>query len=90
MRVACTGDAGATCSGKVRLKRGKKAYGSKSFRIPAGKTATVRVKLRKSARKAVNRSRKGKTVQLTVRGTDSAGQPISVTRSVKLLRAKRK
>ncbi len=52
VRVNCAGDAGAVCRGTVKLVRGKATYGSKAFAIKAGKTATVKVTLRKSARKA--------------------------------------
>jgi hypothetical protein len=88
VRVACVGDAGAFCKGTVRLKRAGRRYGTKAFTIAAGKTATVRVKLRKSAFKTVKRAKRGKKVRLTVRGADSAGARFSVSRSVTLLRPK--
>jgi hypothetical protein len=52
VRINCTGDAGAVCRGTVKLVRGSATVGSKSFAIKAGKTTTVSVTLKRSARKA--------------------------------------
>ena len=87
-RLTCAGDAGATCKGTLRLRKGKRRYGTKAFTIRAGRTATVSVKLRKSAFKTIKRAKRGKKVSLTLRGADSAGTRFSVSRSVTLLRPK--
>ena len=44
VRLTCAGDAGAVCKGTVRLRTGKRRYGTKAFTIAAGKTATVSVR----------------------------------------------
>jgi murein tripeptide amidase MpaA len=88
VRVLCAGDTGAKCKGTLRLRKGGKRYGTKTFTIAAGKTATLSVKLRKSAFRAVKRAKRGKKVSLTLRGADSAGRRFSVSRSVTLLRPK--
>jgi hypothetical protein len=88
LRISCAGDAGASCKGTVRLKKGKTLYGSKAFRIAAGRTATVTVKLRKSARKALKKSKSGKKVTLSITGSDSSGGRIAVRQSLRLLRPK--
>ena len=64
MRLRCLLD--TTCAGLVRLQaraRGAtaaaaKSYGSKRYRIKAGKKATLRVKLNRAGRKALRRKRK--------------------------------
>ena len=63
VRVTCVGDAGAVCRGALRLARGSTSYGSKQFRIAAGKTATVKVTLRSKARRAL---KSGRTVRATL------------------------
>ena len=90
VRVACAGDAGATCEGKAKLKRRGKMLGSKRFTIAAGKTTKVVVKLRKSAFKKVKRSQHGLKAKLSVNGTDSSGAQFGSKKSVKLLRPKRR
>ena len=87
-RLTCAGDGGATCKGTLRLRKGKRRYGTKAFTIRAGRTATVSVKLRKSAFKTVKRAKRGKKVSLSLRGADSAGTKFSLNRSVTLLRPK--
>jgi hypothetical protein len=77
VRVNCAGDAGAVCRGTVKLVRGKATYGSKAFAVKAGKTATVKVKLRKSARKA-------SAATVVISGRDSSGAALRVRQSVKL------
>ena len=63
VRVACTGDAGAVCRGTLKLARGSTTYGSKQFKIAAGKTATVKLTLRAKARRAM---KSGRTVKATL------------------------
>ena len=83
VRVRCEGDAGATCAGTLKLARGKASYGSKRFSIKAGKTATVKLTLSKSARKALKAKRTVKAT-LTASGKDSAGARIATRQSVRL------
>ena len=87
VRVNCAGDAGAVCRGTVKIMRGKASYGSKKFAVKAGKTATVKVSLRKNAKSALKKAGK-KAIKTTVviTGTDSAGQRINVRQAVKLKR----
>ena len=87
VRVNCTGDAGAVCRGTVKIMRGKSSYGSKNFAVKAGKTATVKVSLRKNAKSALKKAGK-KAIKSTVviTGADSAGQRINVRQAVKLKR----
>jgi murein tripeptide amidase MpaA len=77
VRVNCAGDAGAVCRGTVKLTSGKALYGSKAFAVKAGKTATVKVTLRRSARKASKAT-------VLVSGKDSSGVALRVRQSVKL------
>ena len=77
VRVNCAGDAGAVCRGTVKIVRGKASYGSKAFAVRAGKTATVKVSLRKSARTALTRGAVKTTVVVSGRG-------IAARQSVKL------
>jgi hypothetical protein len=85
VRVNCAGDAGAVCRGTVKLMRGKTSYGSKKFAVKAGKTATVKVKLRKKAKAALRKAGK-KAVKSTVviTGADSSGRRINVRQAVRL------
>jgi hypothetical protein len=77
VRVNCTGDAGAVCRGTVKLTAGKTTYGSRAFAVKAGKTATVKVTLRRSARRASQAT-------VLVSGKDSSGVALRARQSVKL------
>ncbi len=90
VRVACTGDAGATCSGTLKLERRGKSLGSKRFTLAAGATAKVVVKLKKSAFKKVKRKRHGLKANLILSGTDSSGAQFGSSKSVRLLRPRRR
>jgi murein tripeptide amidase MpaA len=81
VRVACAGDAGAVCRGTARLVRGKATYGSKRFAVKAGKTATVKIAVRKKARAEITKRR---TYAVVVSGKDSAGTTLRARQSVKL------
>jgi hypothetical protein len=85
VRVNCSGDAGAVCRGTVKVVRGKATYGAKQFAVKAGKTATVKVKLRKSAKAALKKAGK-KAVKSTVviTGKNSEGARISARQAVRL------
>jgi hypothetical protein len=66
IKVRCA-RTGTRCKGRLSLAKG---YGRKSLSIASGKTAKVKVKLSRKARRAVNRARrKGKKVRVTVTPT---------------------
>ena len=66
IKVRCA-RGGERCRGRMSLAKG---YGRKSLSIASGKTARVKVKLSRKARRAVNRARrKGKRVRVTVTPT---------------------
>jgi triacylglycerol lipase len=48
IRLTCTGPAGAVCAGRLQLRRThpKRFYGGRSFRVPAGTTRTVPVRMK--------------------------------------------
>ena len=87
--MSCAGDAGATCKGKAQLLRKGKAWGGKKFTIAAGQTKTVKIKLKKSAFKALKRKGKQK-LTLKVTGTDSAAAAFTARKTVKCSRRRRK
>ena len=89
VRVQCTGDTGATCKGRVRIKAKGKTLGSKRFTIAAGKSRSVVVKLKKASFKKLVRTRTRK-VTLRLSGQDSAGARIAAKRSVILGAPKRR
>ncbi len=89
VRVQCTGDTGATCKGRVRIKAKGKTLGSKRFTIAAGKSRSVVVKLKKASFKKLVRTRTRK-VTLRLSGQDSAGARIAAKRSVILRAPKRR
>ena len=88
VRVACEGDAGATCKGKAQLLRGRKAWGGKRFSMAAGQTRTVAIKLKKSAFKKLKRKGKQK-LTLKVTGTDATAA-FTVRQTVRVLEPKQK
>ncbi len=55
VRLACSGPAGAICAGRLELRRSdpKRFYGARAFRVRAGSTRTVRVRLKGRRPKAV-------------------------------------
>ena len=64
VRINCTGDTGARCKGKVRLKRrGEAASGAKKYDIAAGKTKTVVVKLKQASFKKLKRHKRSLKVR---------------------------
>ena len=81
VRIAGEGDAGAMATGRLRVVRGTKQYGAKRFSVRAGQTKTVKVKLRKSTRRAL-RSGKALRATLTAKGTDSSGASIAARQEV--------
>ena len=90
VRIACDGDAGATCKGKVQLLRKRtKVWGAKRFTIAAGKAKTVKVKLRKPAFKALKR-KGSQRLTIKVTGKDSAGTAFTARQKVRVLAPKKK
>jgi choice-of-anchor B domain-containing protein len=55
VRVRCAGTAGTRCLGRLALRRAGRAIGARSYAIRAGRTATVRVRLRPAAYRALTR-----------------------------------
>lgn len=82
IKVRCA-KGGARCKGRLSLAKG---YGKKSLSISSGKTAKIKVKLSRKARRAVLRARKGKKVRVTVTPTGGRRDFATVT----LLRPKKK
>jgi hypothetical protein len=83
VRIRGEGDAGAVAKGVLRVVRGKQQYGAKRFSVRAGQTKTVKVKLRRSTRKAL-RSGKALRATLTAKGTDTSGASIAARQAVRL------
>ncbi len=70
-----------TCNGKVTLKRKKKTLGAARFSVKAGKTKTVKVKLKKAGKALLGRSRKAKvTASIKLTGAKAAGFPLTLKR----------
>jgi hypothetical protein len=89
VRLACEGDAGATCAGRVRFLRRGKSWGGKRVTMAAGETDRVKVKLREKAFRRLKR-KDSQRVTLRVSGKDSAGTAFAEQVRVKLLEPKRK
>lgn len=82
LRLRCAAGT-ATCSGTVSLRLGTKAIGTASYSVAAGKTATVRLTVKRAQRtKALKRGAK-----LTVRIAPTGGT--AATKAVTLKRARR-
>jgi hypothetical protein len=76
--VGCT--AGSTCRGTLRVRKGTTVLASTSYRIGAGKSATVRVKLTPTGRRVVRRSR---THRVTVEIRPSNGPTVARTMTLR-------
>jgi len=83
IKVRC-GKGGPRCKGRLTLA---KRYGKKSLSIASGKSAKIKVKLSRKARRAVLRSRKGKKIRVTVRPSGGGRRDFA---TVTLLRPKKK
>jgi hypothetical protein len=83
IRVRCA-KGGPRCRGRMTLA---KRYGKKSLSIAAGKSARIKVKLSRKARRAVLRSRKGKRIRVTVTPRGGGRRDFA---TVRLLRPKKK
>ncbi len=78
VRVRCAGTSGSRCLGRVQLRRAGTAIGSRSFALRAGRTATVRVPLRRAAYRALVR-RGAQRVQIAVGSRGAAASRRMVT-----------
>ena len=78
VKLSCPKGAGI-CDGTLSLKSGRVSLGSKSFRIRAGKSATLRIKPRPSAFR-----RAGKKVTASVFSRDSLGTAAESIATLKL------
>jgi hypothetical protein len=85
VRVAIDGAAGATMSGRVKLARGKRAYGSARFKGTAGQVVSVNVRLNRAARRVIA-SGKVLKATLTATGADSTGATVNARQRVRLAR----
>ena len=79
VKVACTGT--ATCTGTVRIKKGKTTIGSRSYRVAGGKSGTVTIKPSRRGARSLG-SRRSQTVSVELK--PSTGEV--VTRALKLRR----
>jgi hypothetical protein len=67
VKVACSGS--EACRGTLRIKKGKRTLGSRSYRVSAGRRATVSVKPSRRGAKTIARSRSHTvSVELEPRG----------------------
>ena len=91
LTVGCPKGAAKKCTGSVRLQRTVKrrtvTVGSRRFKVAAGGTVAVKVKVAKSVRTALARTKVKVTVVAGAR--DAAAAPVTAKRSVTLLRTAR-
>ena len=90
IRLSCPAAESAGCSGTLRLERvGRRVrLGSRSFRIAAGRSAVVRVRLSSEGRRLLGRLRRLR-VRATATARDAAGN-VSTSRADLLLTAPRR
>jgi hypothetical protein len=69
IRMSCPEGSSATCAGAVRLRAGNRTLGTGRFRIAAGATKTIRVKLNRKARRLLAERRRVMTT-LTITYND--------------------
>ena len=85
VKIACpANEVSGPCTGTVTLAtRGKpkRVYLKADFSINAGKSGTVRIKIKGKNRKQVNRNPAARKVRLSARVTDSEGNRKTVTRN---------
>jgi hypothetical protein len=87
VRLRCPAGTNGSCKGRLTLRalRGHATFGRASFKIAASKSATVRVKLSRAARRRLRRHRR-LTVSARVTAHDAAGTPRTSTRRLTLIR----
>lgn len=79
VRTRCRGR--KTCAGRLAVKRGRTTLGKRSYRIKAGRSATVAVKLTRSGRRAVARARRQRvTVQVKPKGGRTVSRKLILRR----------
>ena len=81
VRVSCPRES-RLCEGTVALRRGKSTLGTKKFVIRGGRSAVVRVKLTKKARKAIKKA--AKRVSVSVFSRDLDGDASQAARKLRL------
>lgn len=89
VKVRCSKVAIKACSGKVRAKIGRRAAGARSFRkLKPRRSARVRLKLSRKARRRVRRVERGKKIRfaLSVTVRDAAGRGKTVKHTVVIRR----
>jgi ELWxxDGT repeat protein len=85
LRLTCPASAGRQCRGTLTLRTRKRVVLAKAgFRIAAGGSKTVRVRLSRSARRLVRRSRAARTVRAIVTLSGGSGATATVGRTLNL------
>lgn len=72
VRLRCPAGEAAGCSGRLWLRRRRATLGTAAFRVPANRTAAVRVRLSRAARRLLARRNRIR-VTARVRAVDQAG-----------------
>lgn len=73
---------GGPCAGRLTLKLRKSALGAKAYSLGAGRSATLKVKLSKSARRRLAKARHHRlNVTVSVAANGAAARTLSVTLS---------
>jgi hypothetical protein len=86
IRLRCPAGTNGSCKGRLALRalRGRASFGRASFNIAASKSAAVRVKLSRSARRLLRRHRRLR-VRARVAARDAAGTSRTSTRRLTLV-----
>ncbi len=87
LRVRCPKSADVACAGRLKLVNAKRAAGSKRFRIAAGRTARVRIRVAKGARIAVAENGSLR-VRLAVSVRDADSSAVKSSRRLRLRAAR--
>jgi hypothetical protein len=85
VKVTCPATAQGTCAGTLVLRYKAVKVGAKSFKIPAGRSATVAVRITKAGRKLLARKRTLRT-KATAVARDSRRKPETTTAKLTLKR----
>ena len=79
VKVACAGK--ETCSGTLRIKKGASMLGSRAYRVPAGRSATITVTPSSRGKRTIARSRSHKvTVELRPRSGSAITAKLTLRR----------
>jgi amidase len=83
-RIRCGASPGATrCRGSLKVTSGGRTLGTRAFSVPAGRTVTVRVTLKRAAYRTLV-ARRTQRVAVRLRAPDSAGRSRTATATVTL------